>query len=43
MDKVLYFTGVGNSNVTAHSNNIIFTINDTKLFVLVVNLLAREN
>ena len=35
----------GNDNVNDHdnANNIIFTIKDTKLSVLVATLLAREN
>ena len=30
-------------NVNANSNNVIFTINDTKLYVLVVTLSAKDN
>ena len=30
-------------NVNANSNNIIFTIKDTKLYVPVVTLLAKDN
>ena len=38
---VLFATGANNTN--ANPNNIIFTIQDIKLYVSVVTLLAREN
>ena len=37
-------SAAGNDNISNHdSNNIIFTIKDTKWYVLVVNLSARYN
>ena len=47
MGKVLFFFSVaGNENDINNNddgNNIIFTIKDTKLYVLVVSLSARDN
>ena len=36
-------SGAGNDNTNANPNNIIFTIKDTKLYVLVVTLSAKDN
>ena len=36
-------SATGNDNTNANPNNIIFTIKDTKLCVLVVTLSARDN
>ena len=36
-------SATGNDNTNANPNNIIFTIKDTKLYVLVVTLSARDN
>ena len=41
MDKVLCSAGV--ENYSANFKNITFTVKDTKLYVLVVNLSAKEN
>ena len=35
--------GNESDNANVDSNNIIFTIKDTKLYVLVVTLLAKDN
>ena len=45
MDRVcvLYVISNGNVNDYDNANNIIFIINDTKLFVTVLTLLARDN
>ena len=40
---VLYVLGNENDNDNAESNNIIFTIKDTKLYALVVTLSAKDN
>ena len=37
------FTAAGADNANDRDDNIIFTIKDTKLYVLVVILLARDN
>ena len=42
-EKGLYFFVNGYDNEDANSNNIIFTIEDTKLYVPVVTLLAKDN
>ena len=42
MDKVLCLAGPGNVN-NIDSNNIIFTVKATKLYVPVVTLSARES
>ena len=39
----LYVAGTDNSNRNNDDNNIIFTIKDTKLYVPVVTLSARDN
>ena len=36
-------SAAGNDNTNANSNNIIFTVKDTKLYVPVVTLRARDN
>ena len=41
MDKVL--CAAGNDNTNVNPNNIIFTIKETKLYVPVVILSARDN
>ena len=41
--KYCDLSAAGNDNTNANSNNIIFTLNDTKLYVQVVTLSAREN
>ena len=41
--KYCVLSAGGNDNVNGNSNNIIFTIKDTKLFVPVVTLLAKDN
>ena len=45
MDLILSAAGADNvnDNENANGNNIIFTIKDTKLYVLVVTLLVRDN
>ena len=40
---VLSVTGTDNANGNNDDNNIIFTIKDTKLYVPVVTLSARDN
>ena len=42
-EKGLYFFVNGYDNEDANSNNIIFTIEDAKLYVPVVTLLAKDN
>ena len=41
--KYCVLSAGGNDNVNDNSNNIIFTIKDTKLFVPVVTLLEKDN
>ena len=41
--KYCILSGAGNDNTNANPNNIIFTIKDTKLYVLVVTLSAKDN
>ena len=41
--KYCFLAAAGADNRDANLNNIIFTIKDTKLFVLVVTLSARGN
>ena len=36
-------SAAGNDNTNANPNNVIFSIKDTKLYVPVVNLSARDN
>ena len=43
MNKVLCLSAASANNNDASSNNIIFTIKDTKLYVPVVTLSARDN
>ena len=45
MDRVCVLSVISNGNVNDYdnANNIIFIINDTKLFVTVLTLLARDN
>ena len=43
MDKVLCFVCNGNDNTNANSNNIVFTIKDTTLYVPIVTLSVRGN
>ena len=38
-----YCAAVGSDNTKANPNNIVFTIKDTKLYVPVVNLSAKDN
>ena len=42
MDEVLCFV-VANDNVNSSSNNIIFIIKDTKLYVHLVTLSVKDN
>ena len=41
--KYCVLSAGGNDNVNDNSNNIIFTVKDTKLFVPVVTLLVKDN
>ena len=41
--RVLFAAGNDNVNGNDDDNNIIFTIKDTKLYIAVVNLSARDN
>ena len=41
--KYLGLSGYGADNANANSNNIIFTIKNPKLFVLVVTLSVKDN
>ena len=41
--KYCVLTAAGADNADANLNNIIFTIKDTKLYVFVVTLLAKDN
>ena len=41
--KYLCLSGYGANNANANSNNIIFTIKNAKLFVLVVTLSVKDN
>ena len=41
--KYCFLSAAGADNVDANSNNIIFTIKDTKLYIPVVTLSARDN
>ena len=43
MNKVLCLSAASANNNDASSTNIIFTIKDTKLYVPVVTLSARDN
>ena len=40
-EKYYVLSAVGNDNTNANTNNIIFTIKNTKLYVPVVTLLAK--
>ena len=41
--KYCVLSAVGNNNTNDNLNNNIFTVKDTKLYVSVVTLLARDN
>ena len=41
--KYCVLSAAGNDNINADSSNIIFSVNDTKLYVPVVTLSARDN
>ena len=41
--KYCVLSAVCNDNANANPDNVIFTIKDTKLYVLVITLLARDN
>ena len=43
MREYCVFSGAGADDTNANDNNIIFTIKDTKLYVAVVTLSARDN
>ena len=40
---VLYVLGNEKDNANADPNNVVFTIKDTKLFLVVVTILAKDN
>ena len=40
-EKYYVLSAVGNDNTNANTNNIIFTIKNTKLYIPVVTLLAK--
>ena len=43
MTNYCVLSSAGNDNIDAQSNNIIFTTKDTKLYVWVAKLSARDN